>query len=181
MIINYILRVFPGGQVDQGEDFISTLLREITEETGIDIQKDTNSNSGGFIYTNTEGQTYDVEITPITFYESVFPDYSKGFPSSHCLIVFYFVSIKTEKENINLNIQLNEVDAYAWIYSNTFRDILFNKLTCVVTGSVYSESDLIFKPMELSEMNFLNYDTGEFVPYGHRLAFKLQIEKNLNI
>ena len=66
------IRVFPGGRLDKGEDFLEACLREVKEEIGIDIQGSNNK----FYYKNAV-----VEIEPLIAYESIYPNLlSQGLP-----------------------------------------------------------------------------------------------------
>jgi 8-oxo-dGTP pyrophosphatase MutT (NUDIX family) len=68
----YLLRVFPGGKVDKGENFIDTCIREIKEEVGLEIRFSNNK----FYYKN-----IPVEIEDLIAYESVYPHrISQGLP-----------------------------------------------------------------------------------------------------
>ena len=94
-MVNIILkfyRVFPGGHVDQGESYINALLREISEEIGIEIDYI----NGTFYHKNLE-----IEIKPIMLYES-------SSTHSQCLILFYRIQLKDSEHNINLKIQIDE-------------------------------------------------------------------------
>jgi ADP-ribose pyrophosphatase YjhB (NUDIX family) len=160
--------VFPGGQLDKEETFTEALLREIYEEIGIKIDRQDNNN---FYYKNAT-----VKITPILLYESSFAPKLSDLITSQILILYYRIDINEEKENIALKIQVEEVDAYAWINLDLLKLILFptesSSKEFIFVGHMYNESEFCFCQTTYDHNNFHKKDTDEIVPYGHYLACK---------
>lgn len=131
--------VFPGGQLDSCEEFEFAVKREIMEEVGIDV-------SDGCIYKH-------------IVYESTFPiSIEEGLPKSHFYIMFYIIKLDKSKNDINIVIDTNEVEAYIFIdISTLYKSILNNENFNVEVNynNKTTNEDILFK---------------EVIPYGHRVA-----------
>jgi 8-oxo-dGTP pyrophosphatase MutT (NUDIX family) len=159
--------VFPGGQIDHNESIFDALIREISEETGVVIEY--NSETKNHCINNSK-----VDFRPLLLYESVFPNRPSISHVNQSLIMFY--SIKTEESftELKLNIQTTEVDAYAWVNMDLLRQILFEDegdLIYKIDASLY-DYETSFYAAELNEKSFINKSIGQIIPYGHYLALK---------
>jgi 8-oxo-dGTP pyrophosphatase MutT (NUDIX family) len=160
--------VFPGGKVDENENQITTLLREVREETGIDIIE---TDIDTYYYNDNQ-----VVIKPLMLYESVYPDtLDKGLPSRHVLVLYYYILINTTE--IKVTIDNNEIDTYLWIDLETLKHIFEDKDILDLYGFEYNE-ETGSAHQAIVKSDRLRYweDRGEGIPYGHYLAFnKLKI------
>jgi 8-oxo-dGTP pyrophosphatase MutT (NUDIX family) len=150
--------VFPGGKLDENENFVCALKREILEETGINIDELQKENL--------------IKIRPILLYESSFP---QQMPSSQILVIFFVVEINKPKEELKLKIEVNEVDAYAWVDLDLLKVILFTgeeRIHFEFEGSCYDPVERKFIEATFNQHNFHIRETGEYIPYGHYLACK---------
>lgn len=138
-------------------------MREIKEEVGICLTDDSNI----------------LEIKPILIYESCYPLLN---PFSQILVVFYKLKLNLNRNQIILNIQLNEIEAYAWINITTLLKIPF----CVPNidykdsinesfeflGYEYTYSENEFKEKIFTDYDFFIRESREYLPYGHFLAIR---------
>ena len=104
--------VLPGGHIDIGEDLEECVIREIHEETGIQIEKE---QSARLTYRGRE-----VEVSPYFAYESSIPKVTKGkfhfdrTPIGH-LIINFRVKLHLPALDIPMTLQPSEVQAAIWL------------------------------------------------------------------
>ena len=167
--------VFPGGKLNKYETFISGLLREINEETGIKIK-----------YFNKEFtyNGYTVKIKPLFLYESVFPTKSKT-PTHQNFIIFYSIHIPIYYKDIEINIHNDEIDAYVWGDINDLYKIIYMNYKGKIKGFMYNSDSKKFVESKFDyknfKPNFVNMkkeivdsnDKSEYITHGHRTAIKL--------
>lgn len=137
---------------------MGALKREILEETGINIDELQKDNI--------------VCIKPILLYESSFP---QQMPTSQILVVFFVVEINKSKDDLKLQIEVNEVDAYAWVDLDLLKFILFTReerIDFEFKGSCFDPAKKDFINRIFNQHNFHVKETGEYIPYGHFLACK---------
>ncbi len=76
------------------------------------------------------------------------------------------------KEEIKLQIQFHEIEAYAWINSKLLRQILFgdpeNENKMEFSGFHFVDGN--FEKVVFDKNNLFNRQSGEYLPYGHYLA-----------
>jgi 8-oxo-dGTP pyrophosphatase MutT (NUDIX family) len=159
--------VFPGGKVDENENHINTLLREVREETGIDIlEKDIG------VYTYGDRS---VSIKPLMLYESVFPDtLEKGLPERQVLVMYFYIGIDKDCSEIKVTIDSNEVDTYLWIDVETLEHIFSDKGIFELIGYEYDgDADSVNETKIHSDRLRYWDERGEGITYGHYRAFKM--------
>ena len=111
--------VTPGGGVDHSdENLFASAQREVFEETGLNVDPQ--------------------NLQLYCMWESVFPNQLHlGNPTHHHLILYYRAFIDLEREE-EVNMQLEEVDAFAWLDINHVRQALFaDQATANATFSAY--------------------------------------------
>ena len=128
--------VVPGGKIDAGEDLHSAGLRELSEETGID----TEITEQGIKY-----QNQDASLTPHMLYETLYPKYGKGNPTSQHVVIFYLLRLPVIAMQINLTLSPDEVSKATWIDSHTMQTINDKSSDFEVTG-VASDGSVINIP-----------------------------------
>lgn len=111
--------VMPGGGIDPGESILEGVVREVKEETGLDVSPDS--------------------VEPVAMWESCFPtsgqeciDAGTGV-KAHYLVVFckcYVQSGSDDRESMGREVVLqdDETDLAAWLSSEDFRTILKHPL-----------------------------------------------------
>ena len=168
--------VFPGGKLNKNENFITGLLREINEETGIKIYYDEKTNKYKYNGLN-------ILIKPIFLYESIFPSGSKK-PTHQNLIVFFSINFPIIYNNIKYKIQKSEIDAFIWIDINILYKIIYMDYNEDILGFKYNEITKKYKSEYFNyknfRPNFINVkkeiiDSSlkkEFITHGHRTAIK---------
>ncbi|KAL7640148.1 UNVERIFIED_CONTAM: hypothetical protein RMT77_009562 [Armadillidium vulgare] len=90
--------VSPGGHMEEGEDFEDAALREISQETGLKVEK--------------------ARCRILGLFESVFPPVLyEGEPTRHHLVIYLSIRHTRASKELQESIQLdpNEVDASMWI------------------------------------------------------------------
>jgi nucleoside triphosphatase len=92
--------VIPGGHIESGETMEETLVREVREETGLEV--------------------YDIQLLGIT--ESI---YSKSFKNQKHFIFVDFIC-RTESNEVVLN---EEAQSYQWIELSEIEDYQLEKFT----------------------------------------------------
>lgn len=92
--------VIPGGHIEAGEKMEETLVREVKEETGLDV--------------------YDIKILGIT--ESI---YSKSFQNQKHFIFVDFIC-RSDSDQVILN---EEADSYQWIELSEIEDYELEEFT----------------------------------------------------
>lgn len=183
--------IFPGGNKDKNEDFITTALREVKEEVGIDIVEINNNNSKDNIKQYIIKDTNIlVNINPLMYYESAYPlNVDIGEPISNHFIIFYHIHIHINYNSILLKLQPEEVDAYLWINNNTINDLIitnnFNNKSInkknIVQAYVSSNEDYSFnsnndkqiKNNIVYDKKDINIDLNNKMSWGHKLAFRI--------
>ncbi len=134
------------------------MIREIFEETGIVI----------YNYLNL------LEIKPILIYESCYHQKT----TSQVLVIFFKIKINISKNEIPLKIQLEEVEAYAWVNIAIFKKLLYKPRPddyyedFEFIGNEYCYIENQFIEKVFNKKNFNNLESGEYIPYGHYLAIK---------
>ncbi len=108
-------------------------------------------------------------------YESVYPDYLyNGLPTSQCLALFYRIKIDSDKDNIDVIYQPEEIDSITWINFDKLFTVLFKGDNIIY--DVYEYENGFSKPFKkiISDQNTLvNWKKeGLGIPYGHILAIK---------
>ncbi|CAD8196672.1 unnamed protein product [Paramecium octaurelia] len=100
--------VFPGGMVERLQDLESECLREVQEETGIDVSPILNK----------------MELKVL--YESVYPTKLQAgqLPQKQTLCIFYEVKLNETYNNIQVKIQETEVDDFKWIPKQQLLEIM---------------------------------------------------------
>ena len=172
--------VFPGGKLDLKEDFISAMLREVYEETGILI---TSKNSINYYYKDKE-----CSIEKVLLYESLFPQDALA-PNYQTLVIYYKVKIPVSYKEIKLNLQIGEVDAYVWIHIDDIYNILKNEYKIEVKGKMYNTQTKRFEVYTFTHDNFkqrfinrekyiIDRTKKEYMPHGHRTAVKIIYESS---
>ena len=107
--------VLPGGHIDLGETFEECAIREIKEETGIEIDINNDTDKQVLSYKGRE-----VELLPYFAYESSIPPtrggkyYIKKCPIGH-LIINFKVKLHVPASEISVNLDPNEVQAALWM------------------------------------------------------------------
>ncbi len=123
----------PGGAAEPGETLLATALRELQEETGLDVA---------------ETSTSDV----LCLWESVFPPFlERGLPSRHHIVVYFHVEVTKKRNELDqaLVLQPEEVDAAAWLSESQIKLVIEGK----------DEDDSMTKNMESSfKMRVLQED-----------------------
>ncbi|KAM3132505.1 hypothetical protein pb186bvf_015318 [Paramecium bursaria] len=91
--------VFPGGMVESQQDLQNECIREVAEETGIDMKK------------------YLLDIKLQLLYESIYPTKidDNSYPQKQTLCLVYEVKLNSNKDDINIKVQETEVEEYKWI------------------------------------------------------------------
>ena len=164
--------VFPGGHKEKNEDFSDAMLREVYEETAIQITKKDNS----FYYNE-----HKVEVVPIFIYESQYPNCDNL--KYQTFIVFYKVKISLNFSQISVKVQLSEVDAYAWVALKDMYMMSFEKdVDIKVNGFQYNETtkemDVHLFTQDRFTSIYNNWEgivkgkNNEHVPHGHVTAIK---------
>ena len=170
--------VFPGGRLDKDETFEEGMLREIYEEVGIELVYDSNKNV--YLYKG----NVECVVAPILMYESFYPE--PQFIKYHTLIIMFKVLVPVCYEDIAVEIQVNEVDAYAWVDIGLLYNMLYNEcFVCErkIEGYVYDDEKGIRK-CEFTKDNFCSHYTSngvfkkretnkEYIPHGHQTAIKI--------
>lgn len=115
--------VLPGGHIDPGESLEQGAIRELSEETGIHIEK----NNDQLTY-----QGRSVELLPYYAYESSIPTkwfqdtatYDKvSCPLGH-LIIYFYIKLDVSSTEIKVKLEPKEVAACAWLDRNQLQKIL---------------------------------------------------------
>lgn len=166
--------VFPGGKLNKYENFITGLLREIKEETGITISYFNKQ----FTYNG-----FSIKIKPIFLYESIFPTKSKT-PSHQNFIIFYKISFPIYYKDIKLKINNKEIDAFVWGNINDLYKIIYMNYKGKISGFKYNSESKKYKVADFDyknfKPNFINMkkeivdsnDKSEYITHAHRTAIK---------
>ena len=119
--------VLPGGHIDPGESLEEGVIRELSEETGIQILRHPD---GTLSYKNKQ-----VTLKPYYAFESSIPtgwtkdsrrdNYNPvGCPIGH-LIVYFYVKIDLHNDEIDINLSPHEVAACVWLNREQMQHVLF--------------------------------------------------------
>ena len=120
--------VLPGGHIDPVESLEEGVIRELSEETGINILRHPD---GTLSYKNKQ-----VTLRPYYAFESSIPtgwdrdalkkgDYKPvGCPIGH-LIVYFYVKIGLHNEEIDIKLSPSEVAACVWLSREEMQHVLF--------------------------------------------------------
>lgn len=88
----------PGGGSEQSETILETGVREIQEETGLDVTK---------IMKFAE---------PLCLWESVYPPLlAKGDPKRHQVVVYLHILLEKSSKDLNVKLDPQETDAFTWL------------------------------------------------------------------
>ena len=113
--------VMPGGHVEPGESLEEGVIREIQEETGINIETKI-SGIGKCEYFHENKQCY---LQPYYAFESVSNFSFDMTPPNSChLIVFFKVKLNQKAEELQMKLLPEEVDGAVWINSEEFHRVL---------------------------------------------------------
>ena len=188
--------VFPGGHLDPKENFTVAMIREVQEETGIQL-----------VYSQNEGEWYynnmKCSIQPILLYESLYPRGAEV-PKKQTLVIYYAVVLPVNYSEVKLSIQKGEIDAYVWVHKELLYNMIFNykdekSKEDYVYGYLYKEDDgnktnVITVKEKFNYLNFRPpyFDNGEdlssvnetptraeYVAHGHRTAIKILVDGNI--
>lgn len=165
--------VFPGGHLEKNENFDEGMLREVYEETGIQVIKDGNN----FLY-----HSMECEVKPIFLYESIYPDCKNL--KYQTFIVFYQIKLPVNNKDVKIKIQLSEVDAYAWIDIKSIYEMCFETgIQREVNGFLVNEKNGWIEESQFTQNSFSSYynnqenvvkgNKKEYVPHGHVTAIKM--------
>jgi len=171
--------VFPGGKLNKNENFVTGLLREINEETGIKIS---------YFNKKFTFNGFNIKIKPIFLYESVFPTKSKT-PTHQNFIIFYSINFPIYYKDINLKMQNKEIDAFVWADINDLYRIIYMNYKGQINGFKYDSISKKYKTTKFDyknfKPNFINLkkeivdsnEKSEYITHGHRTAIKLLIDE----
>ena len=165
--------VFPGGHVEKNENFFEGMLREVYEETGIQVMK----NGSNFFYNSME-----CEVKPIFLYESIYPDCEHL--KYQTFIVFYKVKLPVKNKDVEIKIQFSEVDAYAWINIKSIYEMCFETgIQREVNGFLVNEKSGRIEENKFTQNSFSSYNNNQknvikknkkkYVPQGHVTTIKM--------
>ncbi|CAD8122425.1 unnamed protein product [Paramecium sonneborni] len=100
--------VFPGGMVEQHQNLESECLRELQEETGLNVLPILSK----------------IELK--VMYESIYPTKleENQYPIKQTLCMFYEVKINQPYSNLTIKIQENEVDDFKWLSKKQLLQIM---------------------------------------------------------
>ncbi|KAK7072259.1 hydrolase activity protein [Halocaridina rubra] len=101
----------PGGHVEEGETFVEVGVRELKEETGIQLKP----------------QEY-VNCRVLGLWESVYPPVLyMGSPKRHHLVVYLHLKLDQNENDLHNRIKLdsNEVDACLWMTKNMAETVVY--------------------------------------------------------
>ena len=175
--------IFPGGNKDKDEDFFKNVLRELKEEVGLDIVTGfENGKLNNSFYVR--GTDLEVTIYPLMYYESTYPiKIENGEPIANHFITFFYIKLHDYYSNINLTLQPEEVDAYAWIDKELIARSIektedndeteIEVMAYVSTNEGYSFESKGDEDVEINfEKRLLKIDLSDKMSWGHKLAFK---------
>ncbi|CDW78687.1 nudix hydrolase family protein [Stylonychia lemnae] len=173
--------VMPGGHIDLGESLEEGVVRELKEETGIQIDSMTMKNGSMVFFHNTQ----ELQIEPFYAFESVssFSIDHKNPPKGGHLIVFFRVQLNQKHSEIKLKLQTEEVDGAVWVDKSHIQRFL-NKQDgdFQIKGIVPLDSNgrNQSKMFNLSQLfpNYPNQDR-EGISKAHNMAIKYMLQKQL--
>ncbi|EGG23296.1 NUDIX hydrolase family protein [Cavenderia fasciculata] len=104
--------VLPGGHMEKGETFEETGMRELLEETGIDLVS-----------------TRNVNLTVFGAYESTYPLYlNEGrLPTDHHTVIYAHIKIDQDIDNSQIKLEPNEVEIGAWVPLSLLAEMFDNR------------------------------------------------------
>jgi len=132
----------PGGGSEESETIIETGLRELKEETGLDIGN------------------YSMKFaTPLCLWESVYPALlAKGDPKRHTMVVYLHVFVEKTSQDLIQDIRLDpqETNAYMWL------DLKEVNYTCDYSLSLNKDDSIMVHELKNDSVNVVkvvkNYD-----------------------
>ncbi|KAK8376582.1 hypothetical protein O3P69_009893 [Scylla paramamosain] len=169
----------PGGHVEDGESLEDAVLRELCEETGLEV---------------TEEERKSSHI--LGLWESVYPPVlAMGEPKRHHVVVYLHITLSRASEQLNKEFKLcpEEVDAAAWLSVDLIKRSVWNKdqldkagfvdnndhipITLVNQEGEHLEGDL--ESSILTRKQEPNALTGDRISTGSRYALSLWLSQHL--
>jgi len=164
--------VLPGGLVDPGETIEEACVRELVEESGIDIDLEKqNLKSNGEVNVHIEPyylyESVTKNVTEIAGVDEEFP------PKSQHLVLFFLAKLGISHKDLQLKLNPEEIDAAAWVSSDELAGALVegskHDLDGVVLHREGSQEECKFSSKLLYPVYRLNPD-GQGMGKGHFLA-----------
>ncbi|KAK3097554.1 hypothetical protein FSP39_010727 [Pinctada imbricata] len=119
----------PGGHIEQDESFVEAGLRELREETGLDIRPH---------------QCVSSDLNVLALWESVYPPkLNMGLPRRHHIVVYLHGKLTSDLTsdwlNTKMKLEPSEADACAWVHRDLVKAIVSAKEE---VGNTVSTSDM---------------------------------------
>ncbi|XP_045120877.1 nucleoside diphosphate-linked moiety X motif 17-like [Portunus trituberculatus] len=169
----------PGGHVEDGESLVDAVLRELNEETGLEV---------------TEEEKKSSHI--LGLWESVYPPVlAMGEPKRHHVVVYLHITVSRPSQQLNKEFKLcpEEVDAAAWLSVDLIKHSVWSKdqlekaglednndhipITLVNQEGEHLEADL--DPSILTKQQEPNALTIDRISTGSRYALSLWLTQHL--
>lgn len=131
----------PGGHIEENESLMAAGLRELREETGLNITPD---------------MCCDNNVTTLALWESVFPTkLTLGTPKRHHAVVYLLATLRPEHTSASLNKDLQlcttEVGACAWFDRSQVKAIVAVNEEGKGQGHMLQESEEVFRGLVVRE------------------------------